>query len=118
MTLQAYQRTAATVLSDRQREHQTLAQITGDLMHAGEAGDATALNVALHRNRELWNIFVLCCSDEANRLPEELRARIVGLGLWVREYTSRVMRGEKPHTALVDVNREIMDGLIRHAPAA
>jgi flagellar protein FlaF len=51
------------------------------------------------------------CMAEGNALPEQLRASIVSLSLWVGRYTSDVMQRQADIEPLIDINRTIMQGL-------
>ena len=65
----------------------------------------------LHRNREMWSVFVTDCGARGNGLPNELRAQIISIGLWVERFTSDVVAGREPIGELISVNRTIMEGL-------
>ncbi|HEX7852865.1 MAG TPA: flagellar biosynthesis regulator FlaF [Sphingobium sp.] len=112
MSLNAYQRTQSIVATPRGTERRLMSQITGDLIEAREAGlKGAALMPALHRNREVWTHFASMCSQPDNRLPDNLRAAIVSLALWVERHTSTVAAGRDSIEDLIDVNRSLIDGL-------
>lgn len=99
-------------------EFRLFAQVTGALMRAKEQGVKDGVFVdALDWNRRMWSTFSTDCSLEGNGLPQDLRARIISLALWVSRYTSDVIRGSADIEALIDVNRAIMEGLAAR-PAA
>lgn len=112
MSLSAYQRTRTITEHPRATECRLMRQITGELIAARDAGlTGLSLKSVLSRNREVWNVFTADCGTGGNKLPVELRASIVSLGLWVERYTSDVMTGRDDIEALIDVNRSLIEGL-------
>lgn len=62
--------------------------------------------------RRLWSIFISDLSNEENGLPEELRASLISIGLWVRRETDLIDRGQSSNfDGLIDINKIIADGL-------
>ncbi|UYY59654.1 flagellar biosynthesis regulator FlaF [Sphingomonas sp. S2-65] len=112
MTITAYQAARSRVEMPRAAEHRLLSQITGEMMDAETAGLTGAhLAAPLHRNREMWSVFVTDCGTPGNGLPAELRASIISLGLWVQRFTSDVIAGREPIGELISLNRTMMEGL-------
>lgn len=112
MSLTAYQRARNIVETPRQTERRLMCEITGEMIHARDAGFARgALMPTLHRNREVWNTFSAMCGTSGNELPANLRAGIVSLALWVDRFTSEVVAGRESIDDLIAVNRDIIDGL-------
>ncbi|WP_369818264.1 flagellar biosynthesis regulator FlaF [Novosphingobium sp. ST904] len=70
-----------------------------------------ALAPSLHRNRQAWTTFSTMCATEGNQLPDDLRARIISIGMWVEKYTSQVITGRDTIDDLIVVNRAIIEGL-------
>ena len=66
---------------------------------------------ALDWNRRLWSNLGADCASVDNKLPDQLRASIISLSLFVSKYTSQVMRGNGEFEVLIDLNRTIMQGL-------
>ena len=119
MSLNAYQRTRTLIESPRAMERRLIGEITGEMIQADEAGmTGGKLMPPLHRNREMWNVFVALCGGPGNELSNELRASIVSIGLWVDRYTSEVVAGREPIEPLIEVNRSILEGLSEAALAA
>lgn len=119
MSLDAYRRVQTIAASPRGTEYRLMSQITGDMIDARDAGlKGAALMPALHRNREVWNVFSTMCAMPGNRLPAELRAGIISLALWVERFTSDVMRGRESIDELISVNRSIIDGLANENASA
>lgn len=119
MSVNAYQRARTMVESPRATEHRLMSQITGEMMNARDAGlCGAALMSVLHRNREVWSAFSSACGAPGNQLPDDVRAGIISLGLWVDRYTSEVATGRDSIDGLIDVNRSIIDGLVGENMAA
>jgi flagellar protein FlaF len=98
--------------SPRDIEHRVFAQVTAALQEAA-APDVhfTKRIQAAHRNRELWQTLACDLADDDNALPDDLRARLISLAIWVTGETSRVIRDGASVQALIDVNSSIMLGL-------
>jgi flagellar biosynthesis activator protein FlaF len=112
MTLKAYQNTQRITEDSRQTEYRLFGQVTGALISAQRAGiTGGPLAEAVDWNRKLWRTLATDCLDERNQLPQELRANIVSLSLWVTKYSKDVTRKGAPLDPLIDINRTIMQGL-------
>jgi flagellar biosynthesis activator protein FlaF len=120
MSLQAYQQAAQRAETPRQTEYRLFGQVTRALMEAAKADplDFRTRVDALDWNRRLWTTLGSDCADPNNALPEQLRASIISLSIWVHNYTSQVIRREEDIEALIDVNRIIMQGLSGQAEDA
>lgn len=120
MSLQAYQRTAAQAEDPRQVEYRLFGQVTRALMDAARAdpSDIATRIDALDWNRRLWAMLASDCARDGNALPEQVRAGIISLSLWVNRHSSAVMRKQEDFEPLIDVNRMIMQGLAGQAEAA
>lgn len=113
MSLQAYQRAAEQAEGPKQTEYRLFGLVTRALMDAAakDESDFSGRIKALHWNRRLWTALAGDCANPSNALPNELRASIISLSIWVDKHTSSVMRREQPIQPLIDVNRIIMQGL-------
>ncbi|WP_339748850.1 flagellar biosynthesis regulator FlaF [uncultured Maricaulis sp.] len=113
MSLQAYQRATTRVEDPRSTEYRLFAQVTRALMRAAEVDrtDLAGRIDALDWNRRLWSNLGADCASAENGLPDQLRASIISLSLFVSKYTSSVMRGSGDFEVLIDLNRTIMQGL-------
>src|ERR1700761_2363833 len=119
MSLRAYQQAATRTENPRETEYRLFAQVTLALIEAGKADarDLPARIDALEWNRRVWSVLTEDCADPGNRLPDQLRASIISLGIFVGRYTSKVIRGVEPIDTLIDINRTVMQGLMP-APAS
>ncbi|PCI43589.1 MAG: flagellar FlaF family protein [Alphaproteobacteria bacterium] len=116
MSLKAYQTTQKANESKSQTEYRLFADVTRDLLAAENMSKLDRkLHDALHWNRQLWSTLATDCAVEGNMLPKQLRASIISISIWVSKYSSRVARGEEDIKALIDINRNIMEGLSAQA---
>ena len=113
MSIQAYQATAQKTETSRQTEYRTFAMVTRGLIDAAAlpAAEFGRRAEALSKNRQLWVVLAADCGIEGNALPKPLRAQIISLSLWVTRYSSQVMQEGAPLEPLIDINRNIMQGL-------
>ncbi|WP_300555955.1 flagellar biosynthesis regulator FlaF [Maricaulis sp.] len=120
MSLQAYQAASNRSEDPRATEYRLFAHVTRGLMTAKDAPkeDIKSRIEALDLNRRMWSNFATDCASEENQLPEQLRASIISLSLFVSKHTSVAMREPSAIDDLVDINRMIMQGLMPQASGA
>ncbi len=113
MSIQAYQRAATQAESPRELEYRAFGKVTAGLLQAKEAGRSQlgVLAEALDANRRLWHVMGSDCALPNNQLPQDLRAQIISLAMWVAKYSSDVLRGQADIDPLIDINRTMMEGL-------
>lgn len=113
MSLNAYRSVMNQAGSGRSIEHRALATITARLIKARDGEMAGApLVEALHANRQLWDIFATDCASAGNSLPAQLRAQIISVAIFVNRYSSDVVQGHGDINDLIEINRNIMGGLV------
>lgn len=96
----------------RDIEYRVFEQITSALEAAALVeAHFTARIQAVHRNRELWQTLASDLADAQNALPDETRAGLLSLAIWVTRETDRVMHHGASLDDLIDINRSIMQGL-------
>jgi flagellar protein FlaF len=119
MSLQAYQRAAEQAEGPKQTEYRLFGLVTRALMDAAQKdqSDFSGRMRALHWNRRLWTTLAGDCANPQNALPQELRANIISLSIWVDKHTSKVMQAQESIQPLIDINRIIMQGLSGQAGA-
>lgn len=116
MSLKAYQTTQKANESTSQTEYRLFADVTRALMDSKELPKLDVrLHDALHWNRQLWSTLATDCAVEGNMLPKQLRASIISISIWVGKYSSQVARGDETVQALIDINKNIMEGLSAQA---
>jgi len=112
MPVQAYQKAQRASENSRSTEYRLFGQVTGALLDAQNAGaKGAALIDAIDWNRRLWSTLAVDCMDDNNQLSRPLRAQIVSLSLWVTKYSSEVVQQGASLEPLIDVNRNVMQGL-------
>jgi flagellar protein FlaF len=112
MSFAAYQRAAQSAESPRQVEYRLLGDVCRELkaVSEGEVENNRRLE-ALDWNRRVWLTLALDCGQPENQLPQDLRVRLVQLGVWVYKYTEDAMWAGADIQPLLDVNLSIMKGL-------
>ena len=104
------QNLSSATATDRDNEYRLFSNVTAALTALDNATNATAAD-ALEWNRQLWLALQTDLSHEGNRMPDDLKAKMISLAVWVDRYTETVLRGEATIDPLVEVNRAIMEGL-------
>lgn len=112
MSYQAYKKAQTSAERPSQVEYRLFAQVTNALIQAKERDVRDIQMVeALDWNRRMWSTFSSDCGTEGNQLPDQLRASIISLSIWVSKHSSAVMRGTESIDDLININRTIMEGL-------
>jgi len=112
MTLRAYQQTQLITEDPRQTEYRLFGQVTGALIDAQKRNLVGGpLVEAIDWNRRLWRTLAADCMDDRNKLTQDVRAKIISLSLWVAKYSRSVTREKAPLDPLIEINRNIMQGL-------
>src|SRR5208337_4298221 len=97
----------------RARERAAMDRVIGMLRAAQEKGPLSRERVeALFYLRRLWTIFLDDLKDPNNELPEQLRAGIISIGIWMMKEIERVrVRLTDDLTPMIEINELICDGL-------
>ena len=111
MSFEQYQATQVATEDARQTEYRLFAQVTRALLDARAAGDRGRLVRAVHWNRRLWLTLQADCASDDNSLPEQIRAGIISLAIWVDKHSRQALSQEVDLAPLIEVNRNIMSGL-------
>ncbi len=104
-----YQKAAATHISGHDTERAAFSLINRDL---AECTPGPTRVRALGRNHTLWATLVQDLSLAENRLPDGIKAQLITLGLWAMRYSTLALLKDLPIAPLLEVNRNIMEGLI------
>ena len=110
MSISKYQAAQRNTESPRQAEHRLFGQVNGALMRIGTSLDVEA-TVTLEWNRRIWLTMQSDLARDENQLPDNLRAQLISLAIWVDKHTSKVLQGQAAVVPLIEVNRSIMEGL-------
>jgi flagellar protein FlaF len=109
----AYTQTQNVTESPRAVEYRLLSQVTAELMAASEASSSIQRRAeALKWNRQVWSTFRLDLVGEDNKLPADLKAKLVSLSFFVDRETVDVLYERTNFENLIEVNRNVMKGLM------
>lgn len=109
-----------TVETDpRRAEASILSNLAARMMRATEVGPAAfpALVAAVHDNRRFWQIAAEDLAGDGNKLPDQLRAQLLSLAIFVERETTHVLSGRRPADALIEIDRAVARGLFDQAAA-
>ncbi len=97
----------------REREREAMDRVIAMLRAAQEKGPQSRERVdALYYLRRLWMIFITDLEDPNNELPDQLRAGIISIGIWMNKEIDRVRGGQTNDlTSMIEINQLIRDGL-------
>lgn len=98
----------------RERERIALDQSITMMERAGsvhcESIDRTK---AVYFTTKLWSILIEDLANPDNGLPNELRAQIISIGIWIlRELDSISNDGTKSFADVIDVSKAIRNGIL------
>lgn len=123
MSIAAYKATIRESENARQIERRILSRVTGELeRRAGDFDEtesrtekvrilSSGLRESLIENQTFWQALKHSLASEGNQLPDELRAKLLSMCLWVETQTNSVLGGQPGVGALVAVNQCIVQGL-------
>ncbi|WP_281396733.1 flagellar biosynthesis regulator FlaF [Roseospira visakhapatnamensis] len=82
------------------------------------SADRVLFKQALRFNHLLWTIMQADITDPANKLPNEIKANIMSLSIFVDQQTTKAMRDHDPEdlTILISINRNLAMGLRETPP--
>ncbi len=104
-----YQKTAATRISGHDTERAAFTLINRDL---AECSPGPTRVRALGRNHTLWSTLIQDLSLAENRLPDGIKTQLIGLGIWSMRYSTIALLKDLAVDPLIEVNRNVMEGLI------
>lgn len=97
----------------RDRERQALDRAIELMEKAEVAGTHSKESVeAIYATRTLWGILVEDLANPENSLPDELRASLISIGLWVMREAEAIRLGKtKSFQGIIDITAMIREGL-------
>ncbi|HEY3624246.1 MAG TPA: flagellar biosynthesis regulator FlaF [Roseiarcus sp.] len=97
----------------RARERVAIDRVIAMLRVAQQKGPQSRERVeALFYLRRLWSIFIDDLNGPNNELPDQLRAGIISIGIWMNKEIDRVRGGlTNDLTPMIEINQLIRDGL-------
>ena len=113
----AYTNLDLPVQTSRQCEYQIFAKITGQLQAAAamEDSDVQKRALAIYENQKLWLALQEDLSHPDNAFPDQLKAGLISLAIFIQTHSSKVLLGREDIQPLIDVNICMMRGLQRQA---
>lgn len=119
MALRGYADNAASTRNDRRTEYDVIARVTKDLRDKAMTAktDFPGYAEALHRNQQLWTALMVDLSDDANPLPDDLKARLAYLADFTRHHTGKILRDNASVMPLLEINMAVMRGLKTEGPS-
>lgn len=113
-----YQFSYAEVQSDsvadaKDRERQILTRSIDLLLAAKEKGALSVESAqAIHFLNRVWTAFIEDLGSDENELPQELRANLISIGLWLLREAEEVRQGRSDNfEGLIEVSQIIRDGI-------
>ena len=109
----AYASAAAPIRTDRDSEYAVFARVTHALKSLDETDKRAfpKLAQAVHDNQRLWSALSDDLMQDGNKLPDALRAQLIGLAEFVRKHGMLILAGKASVVPLIDINTSIMRGL-------
>lgn len=111
----AYQQTAKTVETPREREAALLVKAAMSLQRVRDDWENSypELNTALTFNRKIWTVFLSSVTRDDSPLPPALRQNIANLGIYVMNETREQLEvpNQNKLAALININRQLAAGL-------
>ena len=115
MSINKYRATQNSTENPRQTEYRLFADVTKALISLKNLNSkykGPEYFKTLDWNRRLWLALQTDLANEDNKFPEELKANLISISLWVDKQTRAVMKGEAEVDTLITINRTIMEGLL------
>jgi len=113
-----YQTSQNALESPRQLEYRLFSSVTRALMDVrplmgtGNPADVAKIASAIGWNREVWNHLMPEVLDETNQLSKDVKISLINICIFVNRHTDKITQGESTDVeALIQINRNIMDGL-------
>jgi flagellar protein FlaF len=115
----AYQQQQKRNLTPREVEAMAFTKAALLLEEAkGKSKNVDEYAKALRFNHLLWTIIQADLTDPANQLPDEIKANVMSLSIFVDKQTTKALRSSDPRELdiLININRNLAAGL-RTTPA-
>jgi flagellar protein FlaF len=97
----------------RQDEQRAFRHCIGLLEKARKAGNGTRESIeAIFFLNRLWGVLMEDLASSSNELPEELRAKLISIGIWILRYAEELRNGRlSDFMPLIEVSECISKGL-------
>ena len=109
----AYNQPFGAVRTDRDTEYAAFARVTHGLksVDQNDKSQFAKLAAAVEQNSRLWMTLFGDLMSDGNALPDQLRAQLASLALFVNRHTHAVLGGRGSVDALIEINTAVMKGL-------
>jgi len=108
----AYAKIQTATGSYRDTEYRLLGAVTGALVEARDGNCSLQKQIkAVLWNDQIWNAFMCDLCSPENSLPKKLKSALLSLSVFVHKETQRILDNEADLEALININRQIMEGL-------
>lgn len=95
----------------RRREREAFDKVIGMLASAQEKGASSREAAeALYALRMLWTVLMEDLASNENALPDDLRANLISIGIWMLKEAAAIGNG-LDFDAMIAINTMIRDGL-------
>lgn len=120
MSIAAYKDNIKKTSAPRDIEHKVLSQVTRSLENVSKEFNknnrknkilSNEVKNAVWENQQLWIALKSDLIMEGNALPDETKAALISLSIWIDKQSWNVIKGEGEITPLIDVNKRIIAGL-------
>jgi flagellar protein FlaF len=119
--VKAYEQSQNANLTPRAIEATALTKAAVMLEEAkNNESDMDAFKKAVRFNHLLWTIIQADITEEENKLPDEIKANIMSLSIFIDKQTTKALQ-DSSHAVLqsmIDVNKNLAAGLREDAAAA
>ena len=113
--LQAYAQTQKTAMPPREVEAMAFTKAALMLEEAkGQLDDYDSYAAALKFNQLLWTIIQADIVDKENKLPDQLKANILSLSIFVDKQTVKALANSDASylESLININKHLAEGLM------
>ncbi len=108
MSIARYTATQNAAASPRDIEIRALRYVNGLL---SGAQDALARATALNKTAQLWYILLNDLASDGNALPDDLKAKLISLGLWAQREVAARLQDDQSLAPLIALHRDLIAGL-------
>jgi len=115
MSVARYAAAQNAAASPREIELRAFRYVNGLL---AAAADAPGRATALAKTAQLWSILIGDLTLPGNGLPDELKGRLISLGLWAQREAAARMMDDGPLAPLIELHRDMIAGLEAQGAAA
>lgn len=110
--INAYKETKQEIVAPRDMERRIFERVTDQLRLADKEESRTEFfHRAVLENRRLWAALASDVVDPSNQMPNELKAGLLSLAIWVERESSSIHSGEATVAGLIEVNQALIAGL-------